>query len=806
MSKLESLPPERLYTPCDTRDWSFATTAELTPPDRPYGQERAFDALQFGTRIAGSGYNIYALGESGTGKFEAVQTVLAAEAARRPVPPDWCHVFDFEQPFRPRALRVPPGRGSQLRADMEQLIEDLGSAIPAAFDTEEYHSRVEKLEQEFGERRDAALKELAEEAERRHVRLLHTPAGFAFAPLGPDGNVIRPDAFDKMSETEQRAIQEGVEDLQKQLQRVLRQFPVWQKEMREKVRELDREIAGYAVDHLIAGVKQKHRDLEGVLAWLDRVQADVVEHVREFHGGEEAAGGPMSAAMRGEALSRYKVNLLVDNREARAAPVVYQDLPTHTNLVGRIEYRALMGTLVTDFTLIKAGDLHRANGGYLILDVLRVLTQPFAWDTLKRALRSREVRIESLERSLGLISTVSLEPEPIPLDVKVVLIGERMLYYLLSYYDPEFADLFKVAADFEEVAERNGGTGMALARVIAGIAARHGLRPFDRSAVARIVEHGARLAGDAEKISTHLRSIEDLARDADYWTRTAGRETVSAAEVQRAIDAQIHRQDRVRTRLYEAIRRGTIAIATVGERAGQVNGLSVLELGGFAFGAPARITATTRLGDGKVLDIQRETELGGKIHSKGVLILSGYLTSHYGAGQPPSFAASLVFEQSYGMVEGDSASLAELCALLSALAGAPIRQSFAVTGSVNQLGEVQAIGGVNEKIEGFYDVCRTVGADGGQAVVIPASNVPHLMLRADVVEAVGAGRFRVYAVSHVNQALELLTGIPAGARGAEGKYPPDSVNGRVEKAPYELARQRREFGKPAENSAKKADG
>jgi lon-related putative ATP-dependent protease len=805
MDAIKPLPPERLFTPCDTSEWSFDSTAELTAPDRPYGQERAFDALQFGTRIVGSGYNIFALGEPGTGKFEAVQAVLAAEAGRRPVPPDWCYLYDFAQPYRPRALRGPAGRGTQLRDDMEQLIEDLGSAISAAFDTEEYHSRVEKIEQEFSERRDAALKELAEEAERRHVRLLHTPAGFAFAPLGPDGNVIRPDAFEKMAEAEQRAIQDGVEDLQKQLQRILRQFPVWQKEMWEKVRELDREMAGYAVDHLIADVKQKHSDLALVLDFLEQLQRDVVERVREFRT-EPGAGGPMAAAMRGEALSRYKVNVLVNNREARSAPVVYQDLPTHANLVGRIEYRALMGTLVTDFTLIKAGDLHRANGGYLILDALRVLTQPFAWDTLKRALRSREARIESLERSLGLISTVSLEPEPIPLDVKVVLVGDRMLYYLLSYYDPEFADLFKVAADFEDAADRDGATSGALARLVAGIVARHGLLPFDRAALARMVEHGARLAGDAEKISTHLRVIEDLARAADYWARETGRTVATRADVQRAIDAQIRRLDRVRERLYEAIRRGTIGIATRGERPGQINGLSVLDLGGFAFGAPTRITATTRLGDGKVLDIQRETELGGKIHSKGVLILSGYLTSHYGAGHPPSFAASLVFEQSYGMVEGDSASLAELCALLSALAGVPIRQSFAVTGSINQLGEVQAIGGVNEKIEGFFDVCREAGMDGERAVIIPASNVPHLMLREDVVDAARAGGFRVYAVAHADQALELLTGIPAGARGADGGYPADSVNGKVEHTLHELARQRREFSKSAEFGAKPENG
>jgi lon-related putative ATP-dependent protease len=473
--------------------------------------------------------------------------------------------------------------------------------------------------------------------------------------------------------------------------------------------------------------------------------------------------------------------------------VICEDLPSHGNLIGRVEYQAQMGTLVTDFSLIKAGALHRANGGYLILDARQVLLQPFAWDGLKRALQARAIRLDSLERSLSLISTVSLEPEHIPLDVKVVLVGERLLYYLLSEHDPDFADLFKVMADFDETMKRSPDACQLYARLFATLAREHQLRPLDRAAIARLIEHAARLAGDAEKTTTHLRSLTDLLREADYWAGAAGHATITRDDIQHTIGHQTYRVERVRERVYENIHRGTLLIDTAGERIGQINGLSVLQLGQFAFGQPTRITATTRLGEGKVIDIERETELGGPIHSKGVLILSSFLAARYAAEQPLSLAASLVFEQSYGMVEGDSASLAELCALLSALAGLPLRQSLAVTGSVNQLGRVQPIGGVNEKVEGFFDVCEACGLTGEQGVIIPAANVKHLMLRHDVVAAAGNGQFRIWAVSDVDQAVELLTGTYAGEADSNGNFPPDSVNGRVAARLTALSELRRRF-------------
>ncbi len=546
---------------------------------------------------------------------------------------------------------------------------------------------------------------------------------------------------------------------------------------------------------MIDVIKDKNKDLAEVVEYLNAAEEDIVEHVKDFRAEPETpmlfGGGAQS---RAAALQRYKVNLIVDHSSKNSAPVVYQDLPTHSNLMGRTEYQSQMGTLVTDFTLIKAGDLHRANGGYLILDVRHLLTQPFAWESLKRALRSKEIRIEPLERSLGLISTISLEPEPVPLDLKVVLLGDRMLYYLLGRFDPEFSDLFKVAADFEDTLKRDPDSCADFARLVASLAQEHSLRPIDNKGTARLIEHTARLAGDAEKISVHLRSINDLLQEANYWAGEQNKSTISAAQVQEAIDRKIQRLDRVRAHIYEAIERGTINIDTSGAHIGQINGLSVIDLGDFSFGQPSRITATARLGDGKVIDIERETELGGKIHSKGVLILSNFLASRYATKHPLSLSASLVFEQSYGMVDGDSASLAELCTLLSTLAQIPIQQQFAVTGSVNQLGKVQAIGGVNQKIEGFFDVCSVNEPSGEQGVLIPASNVKHLMLRKDVVEAVSKGRFSIYAVETVDQAIEILTGVTAGERDMQGDFPADSINGKVEQSMIDLANTRKRFG------------
>jgi predicted ATP-dependent protease len=792
------LEAKALYVSCDQSRLHFDTTTELEELDDVLGQPRALEALHFGTGISSDGFNIYALGTPGTGKFETVKQILEQQAAKRELPPDWCYVYNFKQPHKPNALQLPAGHAVKFRDDMEQLIDDLSAAIPAAFETEEYHSRIEELERQLSERRDGALGELADEAARNNIRFLHTPAGFAFAPLDEKGEVIRPDAFERLPAGEKRGIEHTVDTLQKKLQKIIHQFPIWQKETREKVKQLEQEIARYAVEHLIADIKARHGDLPEVQEYLDDVEKDIVDNVRDFRPEANPQASLLGGSSQPQGLARYKVNVLVDHGGENAAPVVYQDLPNYANLVGRVEYRAQMGMLLTDLTLIKAGDLHRSNGGYLILDAERVLVQPLAWDGLKRALRSREIRIEPLEKAFGFMSTVSLEPEPIPLEVKVVLIGERWLYYLLSYHDPEFADLFKVAADFDEHMDRDGEVETGFARLLGTIAARNRLLPLKRHAVARVIEHSARVAGDSAKLSIQLRGLSDLLHEADYWARRAERAHVTRDDVQRAIDARVFRVDRIRSHVYELIERGTLKIDTDGAKAGQINALSVIDLGDFSFGQPSRVTATARLGSGELVDIQRETELGGNVHSKGVLILSHYLASRYATNHPLSVAASLVFEQSYGLVEGDSASLAELCALLSALGQLPIEQSLAVTGSVNQLGEVQAIGSVNEKIEGYFDICKARGLTGNQAVLIPQANTRHLMLRHDVVEAAAAGKFAVYAVSSVDEAMELLTGLAAGERDKDGVFPAESVNRRVEEALISLAMRRHEFAKSEE--------
>jgi lon-related putative ATP-dependent protease len=799
MAPVESLRPKQLCRTCDGSQFDFNSTAELEDLGDIIGQERAVDAVQFGIGIRREGYNLFALGPSGTGKRTTISQFLEQKAAAEPVPSDWCYVNNFEQSHKPRALQLPPGQGGMLSDDMEQLIEELRQAIPAAFESEDYRTRRQEIQEEFKEQQENTFGELQEQAKERSIALIRTPAGLAVAPL-KDGEVMSPDEFQKLPEEERKRFEEDIAEVQEQLQETLPQARRWEREARDKVKELDRQVAMFAVGGMIDELREKYAELPAVVDYLEAVQQDVVDNVDQFRETEETPkvmGVPVPRSVARESLlRRYQVNVLVDHSESEGAPVVYESNPTYNNLIGRVEQIAQMGALLTDFNLIKPGALHRANGGYLILDARQLLMQTYAWEGLKRAIRSRELRIESLAQALSLISTVSLDPEPISLDVKVVLIGDRLLYYMLYSMDPDFSELFKVEADFNADMTRTPESNLLYARLIATMARQENLRPFDRGAVARIIERSSRMVGDSGKLSVHLLSIVDLLREADYWAGVAGNGAVTADDVQRAIDAKIHRADRVRERVHERIERGTILIDTTGDRVGQVNGLSVVGMGNFAFGQPSRITARVRIGSGKVVDIEREVELGGPIHSKGVLILSSFLSSRYAAEYPLSLSASLVFEQSYGGVEGDSASMAELCALLSALAEVPIKQSFAMTGSVNQHGEAQPIGGVNEKIEGFFDVCKTRGLTGDQGVIIPTSNVQHLMLRHDVVEAVDAGQFQVYPMRTVNEAIELLTGIPAGEQDEKGNFPEGSINQLVEARLIELAEKQRAFSAP----------
>lgn len=794
MTETTRLPVSALYQRCDFDGLDFETTTDLAEDGGILGQERALDALRFGVGIRQSGFNLFVLGPPGLGKLTVVRQYLDDKAAEGPAPDDWCYVNNFDDGNKPRVLRLPNGMGAQLRQDMQQFVEDLLTAVPAAFESDEYQAHMKEIEQDFHERQEQAFNKLKERAEKDQIALLHTPGGFAFAPMR-DGEVISPDDYQKLGEEEQQRIEKLVAELQEQLRAILRQVPQWRKETRQRVKQLNRDTASLVVSHEVEELRARYEDQDSVLSHLGAVEKDVVEHVDDFRREEEGENPLLSAlgTARQPSYRRYQVNVLVGHSDSGRAPIVYEDNPTHSNLVGRVEHQAQMGALLTDFTMIKAGALHRANGGYLILDARKVLVQPYAWDALKRALQSHEIRIQSLGEMLSLISTVSLEPEPITLNVKVVLMGERLLYYLLCEYDPEFAELFKVAADFDDRMRRDAKNTNLYAGLIGTLVRKADLRPFERGAVARVIERSARVVGDARKLSTHMGKITDLLHEANHWAEQNEHDHVKRSDVQRAIDEQIHRSDRIRERVHEEIHRGTVLIDVTGSRIGQVNGLSVMQLGNFMFGQPSRISATVRMGEGDVVDIEREVELGGPIHSKAVMILSSYMGAHYAMSKPLSLRASLVFEQSYGMIEGDSASIAELCALLSATGEVLVKQSLAVTGSINQHGEVQAIGGVNEKIEGFFDVCKARGLNGEQGVIIPESNVEHLMLREDVVDAADRGQFQIHAVKTVDQALELLTGIPTGQRDEQGEYPQGSLNRRVEERLLTFAEMRHEF-------------
>ena len=706
-------------------------------------------------------------------------------------------MHNFDQDHKPKAIQLPPGAGSKFQADMDQFVDELRNALSAAFESDEYRTRRRMVESEIEERQEAAFEELQAKANESNFALLRTPAGLVFAPV-KDGEVIPPDDFKGLPDEIRHEMEEQVQTLQKELQVLLQQVPVWQRELRGSLRELNHEITAVAVTSILNELKSEYGDFPQVLEYLEAVQKDIVDNASRFiesdQGSEKPGEGQPSPSMTsrgtlGDSLMRrYKVNLFVDNSNLEGAPVVIEENPTYQNLIGRVEQMARMGALLTDFTLIKPGSLHQANGGYLVLDARKVLLQPYAWEALKRTLETQQVRIESPGEMMGMLSTVSLEPQPIPMNVKIALLGDRMLYYLLSQSDPEFNELFKVQADFAEEVPRTSENQELYARMIATLARKSEMRPLDREAVARVIEHCARAVGDSQRLTIQVNQIADLLNEADYFARDNGNSHIHSEDVQKAIESRIYRADRVRERYQENILRETIMISTDGAKVGQINGLSVVQMGDFSFGFPSRITASVRQGKGDVIDIEREVDLSGPIHSKGVLILAGFLGQRFASDKPLSLSASLVFEQSYGGVEGDSASSAELYVLLSAIAGVPINQSLAVTGSVNQHGQVQAIGGVNEKIEGFFDICDERGLTGDQGVLIPAANVKHLMLNQKVRNAVEEGKFNIYAISDIDQGIELLTGIPMGEVDEDGTYPPDTISGKVQQRIEKLAK------------------
>lgn len=788
----------------DAAGLAFETTAELQPLVGLAGQKRADAAVRFGTAIKQPGFHLFVLGPESAGKMPAVRQYLEERAASEPAPSDWIYVNTFEAPHKPRAIALPAGRARPFATAIKEALDELRAAMLAIFEGEAYQSRRSAIEEEAQSAQEQDFKQLNEDAREHGIAILRTPVGFAMAPVR-DGQVIKPEAFNELPKEEQEQIQQTIEALQEKLQQILKNLPAIEKERRRRVRALNEELAAVAVEGALDDVEAAFGDIEAIRERIAILKKELVANAMSFVADASERDPTHNQPLESERDPRYRrylVNPVVEGGDGDGAPVLEADNPTMANLVGRIEHIAQMGALVTDFMLIKPGALHTANGGYLLLDARKVLTQPFAWEALKRALRKQEITIESPAEQLSMVTTVTLQPDTIPLSIKCVLFGDRRLYYLLNELDPEFSELFKVAADFDDEADRDGDAGDLYARLAASIVQERGLRAVTAAGVARLIDEGSRLAADASKLSLEVERLEEILCEADHWASEAGRQHMEAEDIDRAVREAIYRQSRIRERTQEAIWRDIIHVDTGGAVVGQVNGLSVLTLRQASFGRPSRITARVRMGSGKIMDIEREVELGGPLHSKGVLILRGFLEGKYAQHVPLSLSASLVFEQSYGGVDGDSASAAELVALMSALSGIPVRQSLAITGSVDQNGRIQAIGGVNEKIEGFFDVCAKRGLTGEQGVVIPASNKAHLMLREDVVAAIGEGKFHVYAVEDIDDAVEILTGNAAGKRGEDGTYPENTVNRGVDDRLVAFAEERTRFAKSMEEAAR----
>ncbi|MBC7259161.1 MAG: AAA family ATPase [Chloroflexi bacterium] len=781
------VPPEQLRRSCipALEAAGFSSTTELERLDAIIGQGRATHAIEFGIDIPSYGYHIFAMGPAGAGKMTTVQRFLEQRAGARPTPPDWCYVNNFANPDRPEAIELPPGKAMVFRKQMEDLVQRIQESIARSFSGEQYEEHRSQLIREIENRKRKALEEINEYANSQGFALVATPSGLMVG-VYENGKVLSQEEYQALPEERRRALEAAQPAVQAEMERRFRKVRALDDEARTRLQNLDKEIADFAIRHLFEPLKQEYAAIHDAQVFLDGVYRDVLENLALFRAlaqppeaGREEGGAPQPPTRPPQSpYDRYRVNVLVDNSQTKGAPVIVESNPTCRTLVGRIEYRAEFGTLVTDFSMIKAGALHRANGGYLVVEARKLLQDPFAWDCLKRALRDRKISIHEIAQQFALLSTTSLEPEPIPLDVKVVLTGEPHIYYMLFDLDPEFAKLFKVKADFAEEMDWADDSVLNYARFIATRCADEGLPHFTRDAVAKVVEYGARLVEDQHKLSTRFAFIADVVSEAAYWARLRGHDLVQAEDVQRALDEKRYRSSQVEERIREAILADTILITTDGAKVGQVNGLSVLFLGDYAFGRPTRISCQTMLGREGVMNIDRESKLSGNIHDKGLLILERYVAAKYAQDRPLSLAASICFEQTYTEVEGDSASAAELYVLISAVTGIPIKQGIAVTGSVNQYGEIQPIGAVNEKIEGFFDVCKARGLTGEQGVIIPSRNVRHLMLREDVIQAVREGKFHIWAVSTVDEGIAILTGVEAGERDEKGEYPPDSVNGR----------------------------
>lgn len=769
-----------LFLPCDPSTLGFETTETVEPLDGAAGQQRALSSLAFGLDISADGYNLFVSGPTGTGRNSTLRAVLRSIADARPRPPDLCYVYNFTNPRQPLVIYLDDGRGQALAEDMEAFVTACRQGIPKSFEDESYVQSREELAEQFQTERQHIFEALNEEAGRRGFTVSISPVGVATIPLKADGQPMSREEFAQLPDETKQELQKRGEELKAHVSDAMKQVQRLEKAAQEEFTKLDEGLVLYTITPLLEELHREYQDNVKVVAYLNQVQMDILKHIDAFRGTEaEKTPFPFLQQQTEEFFERYVVNVIVGQEDSTGAPVVVEDNPTYYNLFGRIDYRSQLGAVTTDHTMIKSGAIHRANGGYLILQAFDVLTTPLVWQTLKRTIRSRELRIENLGEQYSAVPVSTLNPEPIGLDVKIVLVGTPYVHAILRQVDEDFRKLFRARADFSVDMPRDAEGMEIYARFVRSQVDSSGLRHFDNEAIARAVEYGSRLVEHQEKLSTRFIEIADLVTEADFWATREGSDTVGAAHVEQAIEQKIYRSNLLEERVRELIESGTIRIATDAEVIGQVNGIAVYDLGDYAFGRPSKITARVSLGRGQVVNIERAIEMSGRIHSKAFMILNGYLHGKYAQDRLLSLSASIGFEQTYDEVEGDSASVAELCALLSALAEVPIKQGIGITGSINQQGEIQAIGGVNAKIEGFFAVCKARGLTGDQGVVVPADNAKHLMLRREVVDAVEAGEFHVWTASTADEAVEILTGVEAGEPDARGRYPADTINRRV---------------------------
>jgi len=786
---LKKVELENLYRRCEPSEFPFKTTDEVPPLKETIGQGRALRAIDFGLGMDSYGFNIYILGESGTGKMTTIKTILEEKAKEEPVPDDWCYVYNFKNPDVPNALSLPPGTGLIFQKDMDELINILKQEIPKVFESKEYEKQKTKILEEFQQRQKNLSADLEHEVREKDFSLRKTVSGLALVPVKKTGESLSEEEYESLEPKVRKRIEEIGKQLQEKLDDVIRIVREEEKNVKEKINQLERDAVLSSVGHRIEELKNKYKKHPTVIGYLKDVKEDILEHLDDFKAQEEQpAVLPFMKAVRPEpSFIRYSVNVLVNNKDTKGAPVVIESNPTYYNLFGRIEHKLQYGMAMTDFSMIKAGALHRANGGYLVVDALDLLKNIFAYDALKRAIKDRKIRIEDVWEQYRLISTITLRPEAISFTIKVILVGNPWLYYLLYNLDEEYRELFKVKADFENRMERDKENMFKYASFIRTMCMEKGLLPFDSSGVAKVVEYGSRLAEHQRKLSAKFSEITDLIREADYWARKDKSDVVKTEHVEKAHEEKDYRHNKVEEKIQEAIEEGTILVDTSGSAVGQINGLSVIDLGDYSFGIPSRITAKTYTGKAGIVNIERETKLSGKIHEKAVMILVAYLGGKYAQKHSLTLSASLTFEQQYSEIEGDSATCAEVYALLSSISGVPLRQSIAITGSMNQHGEIQPIGGVNEKIEGFFDVCKLSGLDSTQGVIIPSRNIKNLMLRKEVIDTIRGGKFNIYAIDNIEDGIETLTGMPAGQLQPDGNYPEGTFNFLVAKRLRELS-------------------